>query len=116
MLVSNPRTYDLGATAGVGYAVTDVVALPDGALLASAAAEDSPSPRDDGPVVASGLALLDDTGVAVVVPLPLVDGKVIKVEGLMVLEADENQAMLLAVADVDDPNAASLAVRLRVRH
>jgi len=34
----------------------------------------------------------------------------------MVIESDERQSLLLAVADVDDPTAASLATRLRVRH
>jgi hypothetical protein len=114
--VTGPRTYDLGATAGVGMAVTDVVTMPDGTVLASAAAEDSPNPRDDGPVVASSLVRVDDTGVTDVVPLPPVEGAVIKVEGLMVLEADEDRMLLLAVADVDDPDAASLAIRLHVRH
>ncbi len=110
-----PRTYDLGAVAGVGLAITDVVTLPDGTLLASAAAEDSPNPRDDGPVVASCLVRLDDTAVREVIPLPPVEDSVIKVEGLMVLEGYQDGALLLAVADVDDPDAASLATRVRVR-
>ena len=114
--MTNARHYDLGAAGGVGLAVTDVVALPGGTLLASAAAEDSPNPRDDGPVVASGLARLAGEVVEEVVSLPSLEGSVIKVEGLMVIEADERQTLLLAVADVDDPEAASLATRLRVRH
>ena len=113
---SNPRYYDLGAVDGVGLAVTDVVALPGGVLLASAAAEDSPNPRDDGPVVASALARLEDDLVVQVVPLPDLDGRVIKVEGLMVLETHERETLLLAVADEDDPEAASVATRIRVRH
>ena len=114
--VTNARRYDLGTVDGVGLAVTDVVALPGGAHLASAAAENSPNPRDDGPVVASALARLEGDVVAEVVPLPPLEGSVIKVEGLMVLEADERQTLLLAVADVDDPEAASWATRLRVSH
>jgi hypothetical protein len=114
--VTNARHYDLGTMGGVGLAVTDVVALPGATFLASAAAEDSPNPRDDGPVVASALARLEGEVVAEVVPLPSVEGSVIKVEGLMVIEADERQTLLLAVADVDDPEAASWAARLRVRH
>jgi hypothetical protein len=114
--VSNPRHYDLGAVGGVGLALTDVVALPGGTLLASAAAEDSPNPRDDGIVVASALARLEGDRVVEVVRLPEVDGSVIKVEGLMVLETHERQTLLLAVADEDDPRAASVAARLRVRH
>jgi hypothetical protein len=114
--VSRPVHYDLGAVGGVGLAVTDVVALPGGRLLASAAAEDSPDPRDDGPVVASALARIEGDRVAEVVPLPRLDGSVIKVEGLTVLEADDEVTTLLAVTDVDDPHAASWAVRFRVRH
>ena len=114
--VTNARHYDLGVVGGVGLAVTDVVALPGGALLASAAAEDSPNPRDDGPVVASALARLKGEDVAEVVSMPLLEGRVIKVEGLMVIEADERQTLLLAVADEDDPTAASLATLLRVSH
>ncbi len=114
--VTNARQYDLGAVDGVALAVTDVVALPGGTLLASAAAEDSPNPRDDGPVVASALARLGGDVVEEVVPLPSFEGGVIKVEGLMVIEADERETLLLAVADVDDPAAASWAIRLRVRH
>jgi hypothetical protein len=114
--VTNPRHYELGAVGGVGLAVTDVVATSGGTLLASAAAEDSPNPRDDGPVVASALARFAGDVVAEVEPLPLVEGRVIKVEGLMVIEAVERQTLLLAVVDVDDPAEASWAIRLRVRH
>ena len=113
--LAGPRTYDIRGPGGVGLAVTDVVPLPGGALLASTAAEDSPNPRDDGPVVASGLALLEDGAVTDVALLPLVEGRVIKIEGLAVLEADQERTLLLAVADVDDPGAASLATRLSVR-
>jgi hypothetical protein len=113
---TRPVHYDLGAVGGVGLAITDVVALPGGDLIASAAAEDSPDPRDDGPVVASALARIRGDHVQEVVPLPRLNGSVIKVEGLMVLDADEGQASLYAVTDVDDPDAASYATRLRVRH
>jgi hypothetical protein len=113
--VTRPVHYDLGAVDGVGLAVTDVVALPGGDLLASAAAEDSPHPRDDGPVVASALARVRDDRVLEVVRLPTLDGSVIKVEGLMVLEAEAERTTLLAVTDVDDPRAASWAIRLHVR-
>ena len=43
----------------MGLAVTDAIALPDGRLLLSAAAEDSPNAVDDGPVVATALVLVD---------------------------------------------------------
>ena len=113
---TRPVHYDLGDVGGVGLAITDVVALPGGDLIASAAAEDSPNPRDDGPVVGSALTLIRGDRVSKVVTLPRLDGKVIKVEGLMVLDADERQTTLFAVTDMDDPDAASWATRLRVRY
>ncbi|MDZ5619516.1 DUF6910 family protein [Nocardioides bizhenqiangii] len=114
--VSNPRHYTLGEVDGVGLGITDAVALADGTVLLSAAAEDSPNPRDDGPVVGSALVRLDDHLVRDMTPLPLVDGRVCKVEGLMVLDADPVSTRLLAVVDVDEPDVPSLAMRLRVRH
>lgn len=114
--VTNPVHYDLGAVGGVGLAITDVVALPGGDIIASAAAEDSPNPRDDGPVVASALALIRGDRVLEVVALPELDGRVIKIEGMMVLDANEKQTTMLAVTDDDDPAAASWATRLLVRH
>lgn len=113
--VESARSYDLGSVDGVGLAITDVVALADGDLLACAAAEDSPNPRDDGEVTATALARIRDGEVVDVVPLPDHDGRVLKVEGLMVLDADETGATLYAVSDVDDPDAASWAATLHVR-
>ena len=113
--VARPVHYDLGSVDGVGLAVTDVVALPDGDLLACAAAEDSPNPRDDGPVTATALARIRGDRVVEVVPLPTLDGHVLKVEGLMVLDADDRTTTLFAVIDVDDPDAASWSTTLRVR-
>ena len=51
--VSGVRRYDLGTVAGVGLAITDAISLSGGLVLVSAAAEDSPSTYDDGPVVGS---------------------------------------------------------------
>jgi hypothetical protein len=108
--VRSPRTYDLGAVDGVGLTVTDAVALPDGRVLVSAAAEDTPNAVDDGPVVASALALLDGSAVLDVVALPEVDGAVAKVEGLALLEPGR----VLAVVDEDDVDAASAELLLGV--
>jgi hypothetical protein len=113
--VTNTRHYDFGEVDGIGLAATDAVALPGGAILVSAAAEDSPNARDDGPVVGSALVLLDGHRVQDVSPVPPVAGAVSKVEGLMVVDAGSTQARLLAVVDVDDPEAPSLALRLRAR-
>jgi hypothetical protein len=113
--VRTPLTYDLGEVGGVGLTVTDAVALPDGRVLLSAAAEDTPNAYDDGPVVAAALALLDGDDLLEVVALPDLEGRVVKVEGLAVMAADERTGRLLAVVDDDDPEAASRSLVLRVR-
>lgn len=110
----HPLSYDLGAVAGVGLTVTDAVALPDGRVLLSAAAEDTPNAYDDGPVVAAALALVDGDDLLEAVPLPEVGGKVTKVEGLAVLETGPSYARLLAVVDDDDPERPSTCLELRV--
>jgi len=112
--VGNPLRYDLGEVEGVGLAVTDAVALPDGRMLLSAAAEDTPNAVDDGPVVATALALVDDGTVTAVVPLPEVVGHVHKVEGLALRAVDGATVHLLAVVDDDDPDASSAELHLRV--
>ena len=112
--VTGPRTYDLGEVAGVGLAVTDAVALPDGRLLLSAAAEDTPNAVDDGPVVAAALVLVDGATVLAVAALPEVGGRVAKVEGLALRSSGEGRADLLAVVDADDPAAPSVLLELAV--
>jgi len=113
--VTRPVHYDLGTADGVALAITDVVHLPDGTLVASAAAEDSPNARDDGPVTATALASIRDDRVVEVVRLPDLRGSVLKVEGLMLHEVGARSATLLAVTDVDDAQEASWAAVLRVR-
>ena len=113
--VGNPVHYDLGSVDAVGLAITDVVALPDGDLLACAAAEDSPHPRDDGPVIATALARIRADRVVEVVALPEHEGRVLKIEGLVVQGVRDRRVGLYAVTDVDDPEAASWAATLRVR-
>ncbi len=111
--VDQPRGYALGEVEGVGLAVTDAIALPDGLVLLSAAAEDSPNAVDDGPVVATALALLDGEEVLAVAPIPEVDGHVHKVEGLALRAFRDGQVHLLAVVDDDDPNKPSSEIELR---
>ncbi|MFQ1000670.1 DUF6910 family protein [Modestobacter sp. SSW1-42] len=112
--VTAPRVHDLGEVAGVGLAVTDAVALPDGRLLLSAAAEDTPNAVDDGPVVAAALVLVDGAGVLAVAALPAVAGRVPKVEGLALRSSGVGWAHLLAVVDADDPAAPSALLELAV--
>jgi hypothetical protein len=105
---------DLGEVAGVGLAVTDAVALPDGRELLSAAAEDTPNAVDDGPVVATALVLADGGRVLDVAPVPEVEGRVVKVEGLALRGIDGDRVDLLAVVDADDPELPSPQVELTV--
>ncbi len=109
------RRYELGEVAGVGLAVTDAVALPDGRTLLSAAAEDTPNAVDDGPVVATALALVDDERVLDLAPLPRTAGRVHKVEGLALRGVTGGEVRLLAVVDDDDPDVPSTELELRVR-
>ncbi|UOY03523.1 DUF6910 family protein [Blastococcus sp. PRF04-17] len=111
--VGRPLSYDLGEVAGVGLAVTDAIALPDGRVLLSAAAEDTPNAVDDGPVVATALALLDDADVLAVAPIPEVDAAVRKVEGLALRDVGDGEVHLLAVVDDDDPDESSAELDLR---
>ena len=111
--VSAVRRYDLGEVAGVGLAVTDALALPDGRVLVSAVAEDSPSTYDDGAVVGSALALLDGEQVVEVVELPRVDGAVVKVEGLALAGAHGWGLDLLAVVDADTAELPSPLLSLK---
>jgi hypothetical protein len=101
--VGHPLRYELGDVDGVGLAVTDAVALPDGRVLLSAAAEDTPNAVDDGPVVGTALALVVDDQLIAVTPLARPDGTVDKVEGLGLREVDGSGVRLLAVVDNDDP-------------
>jgi hypothetical protein len=111
--VERPQAYDLGAVDGVGLAVTDAVVLPDGRVLVSAAAEDTPNAVDDGPVVATALALLDGDVVRDVAPIPEVDGRMHKVEGLALRDVRDGQVHLLAVVDHDDLSVPSVEIDLR---
>ncbi|TFV64524.1 hypothetical protein E4P41_01225 [Geodermatophilus sp. DF01-2] len=111
--VERPRVYDLGEVDGVGLAVTDAIALPDGRLLLSAAAEDTPNAVDDGPVVAAALVLVDGETVLDVGAIPEVDGRVPKVEGLALRAVHGEEVQLLAVVDDDDPTRPSTALELR---
>ncbi len=112
--VEHPRRYDLGAFEGVGLEVTDAVALPDGRVVLSAAAEDSPNAVDDGPVVATALALVDDETVVAVAPVPEVGGTVHKIEGLALRVLEGRTVHLLAVVDDDDADAPSAELELRL--
>jgi hypothetical protein len=109
------RRYVLEDPEGLALATTDAVTLPDGRILVSAAAEDSPNVYDDGPVLGSALALLDDEVTVATVSLPEPDGRIAKVEGLAVLGWSGRRGRLLATVDADDPDVPSAVLTLDVR-
>jgi hypothetical protein len=113
--VGDVRRYDLGAVGGVALAVTDAMSVAGGRVLVSAAAEDTPNAVDDGPVVGSALALLDDEGVLASVVVPESGRGAHKVEGLAVGATTADGLRLLAVVDADDPTVASELLVLRLR-
>ncbi|GIF25680.1 hypothetical protein BJ973_003959 [Actinoplanes tereljensis] len=102
--------YDLGRVGGVALGVTDAVALADGRVLVSAAAEDTPNAVDDGPVAGAALALLDDDGVVAICALPGSH----KVEGLAISATTTDGLELIAVVDADDPAVPSERLTLRL--
>ncbi|MCW2832747.1 MAG: hypothetical protein JWN68_700 [Nocardioides sp.] len=112
---TNVLRYDLGSADGVGLAATDAVALADGLVLVSAAAEDSPNTYDDGPVVGSALVLLDGAGVVDTVEIPRLHGRVAKVEGLALVAEDDSGVRLIATIDADDADSPSPVIELTVR-
>jgi hypothetical protein len=93
--------------------VTDAIALRDGRVLMSAAAEDRPNAVDDGPVVATALALVDGEKVVDVAPISEADGHVHKIEGLALRELGDVQVHLFAVVADDDPDTPSACIELR---
>ena len=113
--VANRRVYDLGDVDGVGLAVTDAVALPDGRVLLSAAAEDTPNAIDDGPVVGTAVALVHGDDPLAIAQLDAPDGTVHKVEGLGLREVRDDGVRLVAVVDADDPLIPSAQLAIAVR-
>ena len=112
--VANRRVYDLGDIDGVGLAVTDAVALPDGRVLLSAAAEDTPNAIDDGPVVGTALALVSGDDPLAIAPLDAPDGTVQKIEGLGLREVRDDGVRLVAVVDAVDPLVPSAQLAIAV--
>lgn len=94
---------DLGTAAdGTRLALTDLAALPDGRLLATAVAERGSSTYDDGACAGAAVALLGADGrVRRVEPL----ARPWKVEGILAAPRGDGTVDLLMCADPDDPGA-----------
>jgi hypothetical protein len=95
----------LGAAAdGTPLGLTDLAALPDGRLLATAAAEEGASTYLDGACAGAAVAVLrGDGSVQRVHPL----AKPWKVEGLLAAARGDGTVDLLLCADPDDPSQAA---------
>jgi hypothetical protein len=90
--------HELGHIEGVPLSFTDAAALPGGAVLFTAAAEDTENSYDDGPCRGSAIGLLDAKGhLAWLRPLK---GRV-KIEGVHARRAGTRLELLL-VSDADD--------------
>ena len=113
--IGDRRRYCLATIGGVALGVTDALALPDGRVLVSAAAEDTPNAVDDGPVVGAALALLDGDTVVATAALPAMPGGVPKVEGVSLRDALPGGLRLWAVVDADDPAVPSGLLALTLR-
>ena len=96
--------YELGAAGGVALAFTDGAALPDGAWLFSAVAEESDNSYDDGACRGAAIGIVDRDGTLralhALAPTRKVEGVAARVVGDTVL--------LDMVTDADDPNCPAL--------
>lgn len=104
--LTNVRRYELGRVRGVPFGFTDATLLPDGRVVYSAGAEDSPDAIRDGVVLGARLGIFDERGLRSTALLGE-DGRptTAKVEGLA---AAEMPGRLYAVTDTDDPERPSL--------
>lgn len=97
------RNYELGSIDGVALGFTDATCLPDGRLLAVAAAEDTQDAYADGAALGSCLCQFDrGNQLERIVRLD----KSIKAEGIAVWSA--SQQLLAFVTDADDPAVPAL--------
>lgn len=94
--------FNLPALDGVRLAPTDLIALDDGRMLFTAAAEAAPNAYEDGPTVGSCIGVVDLRGN--VLQLDRVETPGLKLEGIAIAERG-GLLKLLAVADQDDPTA-----------
>lgn len=102
-VLRNILRYDLGSLEGVQLTFTDASPLPDGRMVFTAVAEDTPDAYADGPCVGASVGLLDADGrVLSLEPL----SPTFKVEGVHAT-VEPGRVGLLLVADGDDPLQAA---------
>ena len=91
--------FDLGAVGGVALAFTDGAALPDGAWLFSAVAEQSDNSYDDGACRGAAIGIVDRDGTLCALHALTPTRKVEGVEA----SVDGDTILLNMVTDADDP-------------
>jgi hypothetical protein len=94
---------DLGQIDGVPFTVTDASALPDGAMIVTAAAEDTDDAYDDGACLGAAIGMADSSGR--LRWMRRID-RTAKIEGVHA-RLDGDLIRLLLVSDADDPNIAA---------
>jgi hypothetical protein len=99
---------ELGTVGGVPLGLTDGAALPGGAWVFSAVAEDTHSSYADGACCASAIGLIGPDGATL--ELHLLQGAP-KVEGIAV-QSQGDGWMLTMVTDADDPDVPSMVLQL----
>jgi hypothetical protein len=106
--------YDLGEIAGTRLGFTDAAQAP-GALLFSAAAENSRDAVCDGPVTGSAIGVFDSREQLRWIELRTTAGEIFpgKVEGICA--ARETPGRLYAVVDVDNPRHPSELCEIEIR-
>ena len=93
------REFDLGTEDGVPFSFTDGAALPDGAWLFSAVAEDNDSSYADGPCVATMIGSVNRDGALQATHRLLPTRKIEGIEARVLGDAIE----ISMVSDADDP-------------
>lgn len=95
------QPHDLGDIEGIPLTFTDLVLLPSGNVMFSAAAEDTDDPYLDGPCLGSALGVIDAAGEVIAVERL---ERIHKIEGVAVDWAEET---ILLVEDPDDASRPS---------
>lgn len=106
--------YELGEMDGLRLTFTDAAPGPGGALLFTAAAEDSPDATRDGRVAGSAVGIIAADGTTRWAPLLAEDGGLFdgKTEGVEL--AADSPRHLWTVVDRDDPHAPSELCRVEL--
>lgn len=101
---------DLGMVEGVALSITDGALLPDGRLVVTAVAEQSPDSYQDGPCLGAAVAVIARDGR--VCELHHLE-PIYKVEGVQAW-VEEGVTRLLLVTDSDDEDTASLLLEAQL--